>query len=339
MRRHTVSDRLSGRLRRDGEEGVALITVIGTMGVVTALALTALSLVLSATPRARTAQDASTALAAAQAGVDEYISRLNANDGYWGNGGVDATNPALTTPAGFPAAAGRSLPGTSGTGATYKYAVLNSAADIASSGLIQLEVAGTSTAPSGARTSRTIIATLKIKGFLNYIYYSEVEATDPDLWANTATATYNGQAEVTVGTTVYTFRASAARVRTDCSAKYWEGRRTKSYPATAAVPATVINKSTGAVAGSIPGWNGTTSGTATIGGYCTRDIQFTTGDVISGPLHSNDLLKLGGSPLFADSDTTVYAGPGAPASSALSWGAEPPASAPPASRDIPWWPP
>ncbi|MGQ7298244.1 hypothetical protein [Quadrisphaera sp. KR29] len=316
MRRPTPLRRLSGRPHPEGEEGIALITVVGTMGVVTALVLAALFLVVSSTPRARAGQDASTALGAAQAGVDEYISRLNANDSYWTAGNVDAANAALTTPAAFATAPGRPLPGST-TGARFKYTVLNSIPDIASSGLIQLKVAGTAVQPGGTPTSRTLIATLKIKGFLNYIYFSDVEATDPELWSANAPARYNGQAQVTVGTTTYTFRADKAKVQADCSAKYYEGRQSKSYEVSSATKTTVVQGTNGAVVGTLPGWNGWTTGT--VSGYCSRDIQFTTGDVINGPLHSNDLLKIAGSPVFGNPDTSVWSG-AYPATGPLYWG-------------------
>lgn len=316
MRRPSILRRLSGRLRGDGDEGIALITVIGTMGVVTVLVLTALFLVMTSTPRARASQDASLALGVAQAGVDEYTSRLNANDSYWTMNNADSANAALTTPQGFASAAGRPLPGST-NGATYKYTVLNSTADIASSGVIQLKVAGTAVQPNGTATSRTIIASLKIKGFLSYIYFSDVEATDPDLWASNAPATYNGQTQVKVGSYWYSFRANKAQVLADCKAKYNEGRQGKSYTVSSSVPTTVVRSDGQVQSQTIPGWNGYTSGT--VGGYCNRDIQFTSGDVINGPLHSNDLLKLGGNPLFANADTSVWTG-SYPATGPLYWG-------------------
>ena len=59
----------------------------------------------------RTDQDAKTASAAAQAGIEEYLSRLNANSNYYTNNNVDATNPAYT--------AGQAVQGTGSSGAPY----------------------------------------------------------------------------------------------------------------------------------------------------------------------------------------------------------------------------
>jgi Tfp pilus assembly protein PilX len=67
------------RLRRVLDDGVALLTVVGSMAIITLFLLTALMVVLNNAPKSRESQDSQTAMAAAQAGMEDYIARLNAN--------------------------------------------------------------------------------------------------------------------------------------------------------------------------------------------------------------------------------------------------------------------
>ena len=74
--------------RRD--DGYVMITVIGTMLILSILVTMTLNWTTPATKSGRSEQDHNAALAAAQAGVDEYLSRLNANPTYYnvtGSGG------------------------------------------------------------------------------------------------------------------------------------------------------------------------------------------------------------------------------------------------------------
>ena len=74
------------RLRgRPGEEGVALVIVIGTMMTLAMVALVALSYAVAGQKFARYDQDYAAAMNAAQTGVDDFVSRLNRDSTY----GVD----------------------------------------------------------------------------------------------------------------------------------------------------------------------------------------------------------------------------------------------------------
>ena len=75
-----------------------MILVIASITVLTMLLATAFTMALQAQPGARRSQDWNAALAAAQAGADDYIARLNQNDTYWTS--VDCTNPAHEGPEG-----------------------------------------------------------------------------------------------------------------------------------------------------------------------------------------------------------------------------------------------
>jgi Tfp pilus assembly protein PilX len=298
------------RRRRPEDDGVALLTVIGTMGILTLFLLSTLAFVLANTTPSRKDQDAKAALAAAEAGVDEYISRLNANDSYWTTGNTDATNTAFN-------ASGRDVPGTNGASATFKYQLLTTPTDTATSGQIRLQVTGISSPRNGVEpVSRTITATLQPRGFLNFIYFSDVEAVDPALYANLANATYNGNWYNGSGSR-YWYLAEPAKVNTDCAKHYYEGRDNPSYTATSTNKVYIYDSSNGVITGNL-----TTGGT--VAGYCD-EIRFITGDVIQGPLHSNDSLQIQGSVLFTDPLTeSSWSNP--PSSTHRWWGSGTPSS-------------
>jgi len=92
-------DRLQAlRLRASArnDSGIAMIMVMGSIVVLSLLLAATFSYALAVEPQARANQDWNASLAAAQAGVDDYVSKLNANDAYWQN--VDCTNTAMRGP-------------------------------------------------------------------------------------------------------------------------------------------------------------------------------------------------------------------------------------------------
>ena len=69
--------------RRRGDRGFAMIMVIGSMAVLTIFVTGALTFAMTNIKPARHDQDWQAALAAAQAGVDDYMRHLEDNDSYW----------------------------------------------------------------------------------------------------------------------------------------------------------------------------------------------------------------------------------------------------------------
>ena len=84
------------RARAHGEEGIAMIMVMGTIMVLTVLLGVTMAYAISVQPQARHDQDWNAALAAAQSGVDDYVAKLNQNDSYWRT--IDCANVALQGP-------------------------------------------------------------------------------------------------------------------------------------------------------------------------------------------------------------------------------------------------
>ena len=76
--------------RRNGQEGVAMITIMMIVVVLTLLMVATLNYAMQGEPQSRRDQDWNAALAAAQAGVDDYLYRLQQDDEYVQ---YSATNP------------------------------------------------------------------------------------------------------------------------------------------------------------------------------------------------------------------------------------------------------
>src|SRR4051794_6255469 len=111
---------------------MALVAVLGTMTVLTAFLLVVLASAVQNLQPTRADQDAKSSMAAAEAGIEEYLSRLNANDSYWTTGNTDASNLAFST-------AGVPVPGATGTDSRFRYKLLTDPATISSTGLIRLQ--------------------------------------------------------------------------------------------------------------------------------------------------------------------------------------------------------
>jgi type II secretory pathway pseudopilin PulG len=166
------------------EQGVALITVIGVISVLAILSTGLLSYGLSSMRQARHDQDWNAALAAAQAGIDDFLFRVNRDSAYWqsadpdwdgGAGTPDPSNPALSglTP----------VPGAASEG-SYSYSV--DASTLPMDGNIIIESEGRANG-----VERQIRATIRRSGFLEFLYFTDYETLDPTAypsawqsWAN-----------------------------------------------------------------------------------------------------------------------------------------------------------
>ncbi|HEY0486271.1 MAG TPA: hypothetical protein VGD72_08475 [Mycobacteriales bacterium] len=252
-----------------GEDGYALLTVVAAMFVLTILATGALGYALNGVKSGKKDSDWSAALSAAQAGVDDFLAKVRADEGYWRKtpqyavanptaaSTVDCANTAMqvpmttsapcgwtsTTPVGWRNVA-------SSTRASFHYDVDASATQ--TTGMVKLSSTG-----RVGKVTRTVTSQVKRAGFGDFLYLSDFETIDP---ANRA---------------YYASDASAADAQKKCSQHYYD-------PDTSVTP------------------NG-----ATRNAMCPF-INFTSNDVINGPLHSNDAISMSGTPTFNGTLTTSY---------------------------------
>ncbi|MBL8928721.1 MAG: hypothetical protein JNL54_01230 [Kineosporiaceae bacterium] len=109
-------------------------------------------------------QDAKAATAAAQAGLDDYLSRLTNNQSYWQS--TDGTNTALTS-------TGALIPGSS-SGARFRYEVVTAPNEAGSGGRLVVRATGEVNG-----TNRSLTATFQPGSFLNYVYLTDKESLSP----------------------------------------------------------------------------------------------------------------------------------------------------------------
>jgi hypothetical protein len=230
---------------------------------------------------------------AAESGLGWYLSQLQSDSNYWlactnhtvpdGSGGRMAAplNDDVTrSPGNTETRNWRTLPGST---ARYNVEFLpasgtkcdpanptNSMVD-PNTGTMRIRIDGQAR-PGVA--PRSIIVTLRRTGFLDFIYYTDLEAMDPKLWA----PGIRDSVQVAPSTTdLPTFINQA------CTQHWWEGRSTAKWYGTGH-------------------WsNGTAfSYPASGSGFdCSgSNIQFATFDVIAGPFHTEDSILICGNPTF-----------------------------------------
>ncbi|MGC8626855.1 MAG: hypothetical protein ACP5VR_04730 [Acidimicrobiales bacterium] len=164
---------------RNDERGIALILVIAAMTALLLGALAAVQYAVGYLPLARADQDRIAALAAAEAGVNDYLNRLNQDPNYWGDG---STNLAMqTTPSwGW-------VPVAPGSDAYFHYSV--DASDITNYKENNSPTGswGTLYVTSTGRVrnvTRTIQVGLRQATFLDHLYLSMYNLVDPTLGQN-----------------------------------------------------------------------------------------------------------------------------------------------------------
>lgn len=251
--------RMSRSNMRD-EQGFTLALVMIAMFVISLITVATVTAVNSDIGATARDLDRKQAYEAAQAGIAEYAYKLNNDTNYWATcGSVPTSNP-------------KPVPGgTSGT----KYAVVPIGASTGAGTCSQADPVtsmiegAASSAPGTFRIRATgysgevqqrIVATFKRKSFLDYIYFTQLETSDP------LTYGYTG--------------AALAGATSQCSKTAVEGRYS------APIPGTLIDL------------NG--DGDTTDSGerdYCNY-IYFNNGERINGPLHTNDFLLTCGTPVF-----------------------------------------
>ncbi len=180
------------RLAR-GEEGIAIVMVIGISMVLMLLVTVALGVSLSGMTKSKTDENINGAIAAAYAGIEDYKSKIANDNNYYRYGNpaslfskgdpLDPTTksnvalpPASLTNKAFGVTATDTWETVNGTGstATYRYEVDNS--KYSSTGTLRIR----STGRVGDQT-RTVVADLRQKGFIDFLYYTMYEIQDPDI--------------------------------------------------------------------------------------------------------------------------------------------------------------
>jgi len=156
--------------RTSDEAGVAMVSIIGLTAVLTLVAVVAVNFALSAQTFSRNHQDWNAALAAAEAGVDDYLARLNRDRGYFNNADADidpATglnlNPAIDRWAQLP-----------NSDAFYHYRVDTD--EVTETGTLVLTSVG-----RVRDETRVIQVRVRPESFFDFIYFTDFEVVDPEI--------------------------------------------------------------------------------------------------------------------------------------------------------------
>jgi hypothetical protein len=165
--------------RMRSQNGFALPVVIGLGLALTVMAATVLTVSTSGSVKSGGDRDGDNAMAAAYGGLAEYQSRLTANNAYeeYGVSTPFSTGSAFNGTDGNPAfgtTAGGTWATIANSGGTefFRYEVDNSG--YSTSGIIRLRVTGRS-----GDITRSLVANLKGTGFIDYLYFTDYESSNP----------------------------------------------------------------------------------------------------------------------------------------------------------------
>jgi type II secretory pathway pseudopilin PulG len=148
------------------ESGFALATVMAAGAILMLLASAAMAYGVGSQNVSRHDQDWNAALNAAEAGIDDYIFRLNENSNYWL---YKASNPP---PDGNDAFTDWVDVAGGSTQSKYRYDV--DASTITVNGVIRITSTGRVN-----ETERTVYASLRRRSFIDYLYFTDYETRDP----------------------------------------------------------------------------------------------------------------------------------------------------------------
>lgn len=194
----TPDEQLRHHRRGGDDSGVVLVTVLLAALVLSLLAATLVVYVTRQMPQAAQHEDRQASLAAAEAGVEDYLQRINADPEYYLRGKVDPANPSFQ---GFVP-----VPGAQDGSARYRIDAVD-IASVPTRGVVVVEATG-----QVGGQSRSIRVELARKKFTDYAYMSDLEVNDPRNAAKyPKTHTPGGE--------------TIAQVETRCGRYAWNGRQ------------------------------------------------------------------------------------------------------------------
>ncbi|MCU1693336.1 MAG: hypothetical protein JWM64_2427 [Frankiales bacterium] len=178
----TLSRRLRSRsARARGDDGFALITAVLTLSLLAAFSLVLLQQTIRNSNLSKKDQDWVSALGAAQAGLDDYLARLNDSDGayyVYNSTSPDASNAAMGTSGGAPRFAPLATAAGAAVRGAFHYDVDTTSYTGSATATPNGNILVTSTGRVGQRT-RTVSAVVRRSGFLDFVYLTDYETQDP----------------------------------------------------------------------------------------------------------------------------------------------------------------
>ncbi|GAB3598969.1 hypothetical protein GCM10027586_01380 [Kineococcus gypseus] len=306
--------------RRD--EGFTMLAVLASAVLVMGLVLAGIAFAVAAHRATRASQDDKGALSAAQAGLQDYIHRLNACEDYYrfpANACTGATpNPGIRLQATDTNVA--LVPGTAGTERSeYSQRVLNDPSK--STGLLRVEIIGQvrNTVTDTIRERRSLVVDLSRKGFLNFLYYTDFETFSPANTRLTKPVQYHtpsSNQNVTANGTGVTYTLQQGKTYTiaqptldqvtrGCARYYYATKNgAQTVPGRSTFPRTLTGP--GLPSTGIEYWPTTASNAGGITSYQCLTINFSGTDTFDGDVHSNDAMSISGPVVFKKKVTTNW---------------------------------
>ena len=179
-----MSRRLCAQMLR-AQEGFTMIIVIGVMFVTSLLLVAAFTVANGEVQNSHVSLVQKQAYYAALAGVQQYEYLLQANPNYWQNCSTPESKVPEEAGARYvvtPLVANSAPKGTSKCSSESPFSsMIESKGTLANTFRIKSTgYAGGASKSTGA--SRSIIATFRVSGFLDYVYYTNYETEDPGLY-------------------------------------------------------------------------------------------------------------------------------------------------------------
>jgi hypothetical protein len=287
---------LSARIHRRlaGQDGFTMIVVMAVMTAAMAVSVAAFAASGGDIRLSRNDEDQKRAYAAAEAGVQDYFFHLTQDNAYW----AKCTSPTPAHPAlnqlGATPLKTRAVPGSS---ASYAIELIpangKSACDVNDPEGSMVVATGPQSGTFSIRSTgfsngvkRKIVATFRRRSFLDYLYFTDMETSDPAWYVLKANGnpTRSGVRDSHGNFTPSSAPDLISWAASNCT-RYWRnGRGSQSYPV---APDNAWQQQV----------NGTWGSTSTTPVTCS-EIQFVAGDTIRGPLHTNDDILICGAPTF-----------------------------------------
>ncbi len=285
-------------LRADG--GFTMVPMMGALLVLLTLTAVALGEVDNDTRLTQGDRERKQALAAAEAGVQDYLVHLKQNSAYWqlcstpGNPGYTGAANASLNPRRTSASQLRwgNLDGSSAQFAVEilpangaAQCVVNDETSVVDKDTGALRIRVTGRPRSGSTVTRTLVTSIRPRGFLNFVYWTDFESGDP-LWLNLLNRTTREDP-----------RPDGRPQRDVVTWGYDECAR---YHHASPSPRDLQFRGTGPS-------NGRRQSDGTWVTHTDRcdEIRFTTGDGVNGPMHTNDQILVCGTPTFGRTGRSV----------------------------------
>jgi hypothetical protein len=296
-----MHDLTSLRRRLAAQDGFTMVVVMGALVVIMALSAAAFAATNGDIRVLGTNNDQKKAYSAAEAGIADYLYHLNQNQNYW----ALCTN--VPAPTGLPKAPvnqpwngtgsdprqWRKLPDSNSeytiellpaTGNTCDATNADATMIDQTSGTFRIRATGR-VRSGGAK--RSIVATFKRRGFLDFLYFTDFEDQDPSIWykikacsGSTPTNQTTTPACISTNPSLETWAAN------NCGTKYWRPP---------------FNRDSASYTGKY--WDG--DSWVNVSGLKCTEIQFGDSENIKGPFHTNDSILVNGSATFGRKKTDI----------------------------------